>query len=321
MTTLITGAGLIGTSFAQWALRRGEDVVFYDPQPRDEFLKIKLGKAKYKVVGKDVRDLPGLIQAIQDHKATTVVHSAGLIGRRVEESLYTGFQVNIGGTANVAEAVRLTGVRRLVHISTFGVYDRRRGGSGPIDESYPRGNGGAYGNFKVAKEVILEAYANLSGFELAMIRPGNVYGLGHFWSGSGGGEKMQALVEGGLRGDKAKVAGREAIDNEYIYAKDLGEAIDKAATAPLPPQALFNIGNGAIVTFDDLIATVRRVIPGLEVEVLPGATDKKRSQPLDISAAKKHLGWTPRHSLEEGLRDYVADLQRLGLDNVGRVGH
>ena len=39
MTTLVTGAGLIGTAFAQNALARGETVVFVDPEPRADFLR------------------------------------------------------------------------------------------------------------------------------------------------------------------------------------------------------------------------------------------------------------------------------------------
>ena len=48
MTTLVTGAGLIGTAFAQYALARGETVVFLDPEPRADFLRIKLGESGYR---------------------------------------------------------------------------------------------------------------------------------------------------------------------------------------------------------------------------------------------------------------------------------
>ena len=40
MTTVVTGAGLIGTAFAQNAIARGEQVVFVDPEPRADFLKL-----------------------------------------------------------------------------------------------------------------------------------------------------------------------------------------------------------------------------------------------------------------------------------------
>src|SRR5262249_56431555 len=107
MTTVVTGAGLIGTAFAQNALARGETVVFVDPEPRADFLRMKLGEKGYSAVRKDVRDLPGLVETIKASGAETVVHTAGLIGNRVQQSLSTAFDINLGGTRNVAEAVRL----------------------------------------------------------------------------------------------------------------------------------------------------------------------------------------------------------------------
>src|SRR5215208_3710396 len=232
MTTLVTGAGLVGTSFAQHALARGEKIVFVDHEPRADFLRLKLGDRGYILARKDVRDLPALLETVKEHGVDTVVHTAGLIGGRVQESLSLAFDINLGGTRNVAEAVRLTGVRRLVHISTFGVYDRRRKTSGPVTEGFARGGGRGYGNYKVAKELILEAYANLHGFELIVLRPANVFGFGHFWSGSGGGKKMQDLLEAGLDGRTARIEQSQTMANEYIYAKDMGRAIDLAATVP-----------------------------------------------------------------------------------------
>ncbi|MFQ5539325.1 MAG: NAD-dependent epimerase/dehydratase family protein, partial [Candidatus Binatia bacterium] len=95
MATLVTGIGLVGTSFAQMALKRGERLVFFDFQPRGEFLRRKLGDARVDVVQKDIRDLPALVQAIKDYNVDTVIHTAGLIGGRVAESLYTGLQINV----------------------------------------------------------------------------------------------------------------------------------------------------------------------------------------------------------------------------------
>ena len=50
MATLITGLGLVGTSYAQLALKRGESIVFYDVAPRKDFLAHKLGTANVTVV-------------------------------------------------------------------------------------------------------------------------------------------------------------------------------------------------------------------------------------------------------------------------------
>ncbi len=309
MTTLVTGAGLIGTAFAKEALARGEKVVFVDPEPRADFLRMKLGEGGYTLARKDVRDLAGLIEVIKVHGVDTVVHTAGLIGSRVQQSLSLAFDINLGGTRNVAEAVRLTGVRRLVHLSTFGVYDRRRKTSGPMAEDFPRGGGRGYGNYKVAKELILEAYAQAHGFELIMLRPANVFGFGHFWSGSGGGRKMQDLLEAGLDGRVARIDSSETMANEYIYAKDIGRAVDLAATKPLPPETIFNIGNGVVTPFEEVLDAVRALFPDLRYEVEPGEPPKSKSAPLDIFSAKRHLGWEPRFTIRSAFEDYLKELK------------
>ena len=57
-------------------------------------------------------------------------------GGRVGQPIHNGFAINIGGMMNVVEAVRLTGVRRLVHLSTFGVYNWRRESGAAVDEDF-----------------------------------------------------------------------------------------------------------------------------------------------------------------------------------------
>ena len=113
MTTLITGAGLVGTSFAQEAVRRGEKVVFIDPMPREDFIRAKLGNADFVQVRDDIRNIAGLIQTIDKYKAETLVHSAALIGKSVGNPIHNGYAINVGGTLNAAEAARLTGLKQI----------------------------------------------------------------------------------------------------------------------------------------------------------------------------------------------------------------
>jgi nucleoside-diphosphate-sugar epimerase len=308
MTVLITGAGLVGTAFAQAAIARGDDVVFVDPEPRSDYLALRLGARDWRLERGDVRDLAELIAVAQKVRPTAIVHTAGLIGRRVEESLGVAFEINLRGTMNIAEAVRLAGIPRLVHVSTFGVYDWRRPMSGPIAEDFPRGPGRGYGNFKVAKEMILEAHRRLHGYALIALRPANVYGVGHFLAGSSGGMKMQALIAAGLNGETARIPAADAAPNEYVYAKDVGRAVDFAVTCSAPKQTFFNIGSGVVTPFPALVAAAKKVLPKLSVEIDGAVEDHGRGQPLDVSAAKRELGWEPAYSLEAGLADYAKDL-------------
>lgn len=311
MATLITGLGLVGTSYAQHAIQRGERVVFYDIAPRKDFLAAKLGRADVTVVQRDVRDLPALIETIQQHKIDKVIHTAGLIGGKVAQPIYSGMQINVVGTMNVAEAVRLTGVKRLIQISTMGVYDRRLEGDVPLDESFQRGPGEAYGNSKVAKELIVEAYQKLFGFELVITRLANVYGLGHFAGGSGGGEMVQNVLQTGIRGGVVKINQESARDFEYIYYKDLGRALDKAATIGVSEPTVLNVGTGLVVKFTDLIATAEKLLPKLQVELVPGKPPRSSKQPMSITRAKKLLGWEPEYNLEAGFKDYIGELKAL----------
>lgn len=309
MTTLITGSGLVGTSFAQFAVRRGVRLVFYDTQPRREFLDKKVPGADIEIVQGDILDLPALLHAIVSHRVDTVVHTAGLVGAKVADAPYTGVRINVMGTINVLEAVRLAGVRRLVHISSLSVYDQRRDCPPKLPEDFPRGEGRLYDNTKVVKELMVEAYQGLYGFEVIVLRLAKLYGLGHFQGGSAGGRLIQTLVQCGLRGEVARVPRPLTTDFEYVYAKDVGRAVDIAATIPLPKETCFNVGSGEVLTFEELTQAIQQVLPDLEVEVLPGsppATPVKR--PLDLSRSREVLGWQPRYTMEEAFRDYVADL-------------
>lgn len=310
MTTFVTGAGLLGTAFAQCARERGEDVVFFDPEPRADYLKLRLGDSGYKLVRGDVRNLADLVAALRDSKATTIVHTAGLIGSRVQADISAAFDINVGGTKNVAEAARLLGVTRIVHASTFGTYNWRLPMPAKVHEDLPLGPGRAYGAFKVAKEMVLEAYSLKFGFELVMIRPANVFGPGHFWGGSSGGQKVQDLVVAGLEGRKALIPLEETYDNEYVYARDAGRALDLAATVAKPKHIAFNIGNGETTSPEALAKAVQAAFPGLEIEIAAGKRPEGRAVAMDISRAKDELGWTPKFSLADAFRDYRAEMER-----------
>jgi UDP-glucose 4-epimerase len=311
MTTLITGAGLVGTSFAQWAAKRSEPLVFLDPEPRGEFLRFKLGASKFELVRGNVTSLPDLLEIIRDHRVETIVHTAGVIGGRVDQALYDGLSTNLIGTLNVAETVRLSGVKRLVHASTLGVYDWRRRMTQAPKEDFPRGEGRGYGNSKVAKELILEAYQRRYGFELMVLRLGLVFGLGHFSAGSSGGEKMQDLLEAAVKGALAQPRAADMTANEYVYAKDIGRAIDMAATAPLPQQRTLNIGSGKLTQFRDVVETVRKLVPGLQVDIEAGEPGESHDFAMDIASAKEHLGWEPAYTLESGIADYLSELRTV----------
>lgn len=166
---------------------------------------------------------------------------------------------------------------------------------------------------------MLEGYARQCGFELLVIRTASVIGIGHGWSGSGGAQKIRALVQAGVTGDTAKIAASQTMTYEYVYAKDLGRAIDLAATLPAPAESVFNIAYGNVTSFDDLVTAAKKALPRLQVEILPGERSPDRVQPVDVSRARELLGWRPEFTLEAALADYATELRSIGIDRLDRL--
>src|ERR687892_562574 len=144
MNILVTGAGLIGCHLARRLADAGDKATLYELSPNREYIQKIVGRDRVQIVAADIRDLPALIQSLKKYDADTIVHTAGLIGKRVAENTYTGSTNNILGTINVLEAARLRGVRRVVYVSTFGVYDRNKISGNAIRESDPVGGHNLY---------------------------------------------------------------------------------------------------------------------------------------------------------------------------------
>ncbi len=140
---------------------------------------------------------------------------------------------------------------------------------------------------------------------------GGEFGKGIFAGGSGGGEMVQNMLQTGLKGGVATIPQESARDFEYIYYKDLGHALDKAATRPLSAPVTLNIGTGVVVKFDDLVALVQKLLPKLQVEIIPGTKPRSAKQPMLITKAKQVLDWEPEYDLEAGFKDYIEELKAL----------
>jgi nucleoside-diphosphate-sugar epimerase len=113
------------------------------------------------------------------------------------------------------------------------------------------------------------------------------------------------------QGRRGKINQEQTRDFEYIYYKDLGRALDKATTVALPVPTTLNIGTGVIVTFDDLVATAEKLLPKLQVEIIPGTKPRSSKQPMVVTKAKQVLGWEPQYNLEAGFKDYIEELKAL----------
>ena len=309
MNVLITGAGLIGSNAARHAVDNGHKAALFDLSPNRDYVDKIVGRDKAGIVAADMRDLPALLSALEKFNVDTIVHTAGLIGSRVQENSYTGATNNILGTINILEAARLRKLRRVVYVSTFGVYDRTKINHSVIYETDPIGGHNLYATTKVCSEHLVHAYASMYNLDTVIIRPGGVFGRGFYIGGSTVGKVMRDLALAIIKGEPIMIDAKTYGPNEYVYGKDVGMALFLACVAQSPKQRVYNAGTGVVHGPQELAAVVRELAPRNEVKVSgTSAADKTRSIPMDISVSKTELGYAPKFMLKDALRDYMEDL-------------
>lgn len=310
---LITGAGMVGCHAARALGEAGHAPALFDAAPRTDYV-IRVAGGSIPVYRGDILEIPVLASAVRDHGAELIVHTAALIGGAAQAIPYRGFQVNVVGTINVAEIARLLGVRRVVHASTLGTNDLSQPQLGPIDERFPLGSGGrVYGASKVAAEQVLRASAGAHGLELAMLRFAGVYGLGHFAGGSGIGSEIDGWIRAALAGQPGRSTGGMPSPYEIVHVKDVAAAVVAACTVVELPFDTYNVGSGELVTPEDVVAGIARIVPGFrlagEIETRPDRFPRRF--PFDLGRAREILGWEPRLDLDAGLADLVAEIRAV----------
>ena len=309
MNFLVIGAGLVGCYFARDAMSKGHRVVLYDVAPNRAYIGSVAPDAA--VVAGDVRDLPALIETMRANSIEVVFHSAFLIGAKAAARPYTTLDINVGGTTAVAEAVRISGARRLIFAGTQAVYLREPPPSVPIREDFAVGGDQLYTASKVACERILSALATHYQFELAILRFAQIYGRGHYAGGDPAGEVLHAILASALQGHPVSIDPGIFRARDCVYVKDVVQGVALAAEATLASR-VFNLGSGLLTTADHIAAAIRATVPGAEAAVVQagsGAPAPAAGQPLDISLAREELGYQPQFTIDEGIAEFVRELR------------
>jgi UDP-glucose 4-epimerase len=100
---------------------------------------------------------------------------------------------------------------------------------------------------------------------------------------------------------------------DYTHVRDCCDAIVLALNAPRSPhgaQRVLNVAAGQAHTAAQVAEIVRKVVPGADIAIGDTLTPLEEQNvrmraPLDISAAKRVLGWSPQWPLEKGIRQYA----------------
>lgn len=304
MRTLVTGgAGFIGSNLVDALLARGDAVTVVDDLSTGRRANLDGALAAgAELVELDIRDGGRLGELTAELRPEVVFHLAAQIDVRksVADPAFDA-SINVGGTANVLEAARAAGARRVVFTSTGGaIYGEGEGQELPLGEAAPIAPLSPYGLSKFCAEGYLALYERLHGTSTVSLRLGNVYGPRQDPLGEAG---VIAIFCGRLRaGERPTAFGDGKQTRDYIYVGDVVTAALAAgeSTASGP----FNVGTGIETDVLELAEQLGRLggADAFEPEFAPARTGEVQRIAIDPARAERELGWRAATGLEKGLR-------------------
>lgn len=317
---LITGgAGFIGYFLAKDLLEKGHQVIIYDAflnyiSPLKShypyYLEYRLRDLQDKamVIRGDIRHRGQLIKALKEQKPEIIIHLAAIpVATISDQYSEEATQINLLGTATVLETIRAVDfVKRFVYASssfTYGnfIHD-------PADENHPTDPVDIYGATKLAGEILTRGFGKRFGIEYVIVRPSAVYG-----PTDANRRVTQIFVEKALEGESLILenGGKDKVD--FTYVTDAAQGFALAALHPQAKNETFNITRGEGRSAEDLAGVLKSLIPGTKTIIEPSEKIRPKRGTLDISKAKKILGYEPRYSLEEGMKKYIEFIKSTGL--------
>jgi UDP-glucose 4-epimerase len=326
LKVLVTGGlGVNGAFVLRALLARGIEPIVYDR--RADFRLVSDIKGDFELVVGDINDVATLTRVFLERRVERVVHMAALIPPSTETDALNGFRVNALGSVQVLEAARVAGVRRVVYMSSRGVYgevDQVKGHPEyePMTEEDKPNPIYVYDVTKLASERMGINYQRQYGLEFVSMRFATNYGPGKLGR-PGAADHLATqcvLIENPLAGEPVRIPrGREQYE-DMIYNGDLAQAVALAVVTERLNHSIYNIGAGYGATLVDFAEAVSRVIPNAEIEIGDGLDYLGMGVNyyciFDLTRARTDLGYEPRFDIEAGVRDYIATMDRLGLSPV-----
>jgi len=297
---LVTGGiGLIGNAVRRRLEDRGDRV--------RAAARVAGRTAGREVIECDVTEAHGLPAIARRYPIRAIVHCGAFPGPMVSpDHPMQMIRVNIGGTANVGELARILGGIRLVFASTATAYGLTPGG--PVREDVAMEPDSMYGASKAASEQILNAYKRQFGVDTVSLRLTWVYGPRRTTACL-----IRQMLTDALAGRTTRIPYGRDFPRQYIHLDDAADSMIAALDRPNLPQQAYNISGGNWLTLSEVAETVMRAVPGAKGEVAAGDDPGDiRQERFDISAAARDLGYTPKISLEDGVKSYLSWLKAKG---------
>ncbi|SHF30548.1 dTDP-glucose 4,6-dehydratase [Thermomonas hydrothermalis] len=322
-TWLVTGgAGFIGGNFVLDAVQRGVRVINLDALTYagnlDTLASLR-GHPGHVFVQGDIGDRRLVDTLLQTHQPQAVLHFAA--ESHVDRSIdgpAAFVQTNVVGTLVLLEAVRdywknlppdAQAGFRFLHVSTDEVYGAL-GDTGAFTEDTPYAPNSPYAASKAASDHLVRAFHHTYGLPTLTTHCSNNYGPYQFP------EKLIPLtIAKALAGEPLPVYGDGRQVRDWLHVHDHCEALRTVLAGGQVGQT-YNIGGNAERYNIDVVQAVCALLDARrpradgrqyaeQIRFVADRPGHDRRYAIDASKLRRELGWTPRHSFEQGLADTV----------------
>ena len=301
---VVTGAaGFIGSNLVDSLLNQGIEVLGIDnfSTGRMEFLSEALSHPKFKLLKKDLYFGEDLSQVFVGMDA--VFHLAANADVRFgPDHPARDLEQNTITTHKVLEAVRIAGVKKFIFSSTGSVYGEAEVVPTPENAPFPIQTS-LYGASKLACEGLIAAYAESFGIQAWIFRfvsiLGPRYTHGHVY------DFYQQLMKDPKR---LTVLGNGHQKKSYLHVSDCVSAIHISLEKSSKSVNIFNLGVDGYCEVRDSVGWITSEM-GINPEISYGTESKGwiGDNPLIHLETQRilDLGWKPKFTIEEGIRDSV----------------
>jgi NAD dependent epimerase/dehydratase len=272
------------------------------------FLEPRLLKA-VKIIAGNIEDSDFMYRTIEGQEI--VLHLAALIAIPYSyEAPRSYVRANVEGTLNVLEAARRYSVERVVHTSTSEVYGTAL--RVPIDEQHPLQGQSPYSASKIAADKLAESYYRSFGTPVVTLRPFNTFGPRQSARAF-----IPTIISQALTRDEIRL-GSLTPERDMTFVSDTVAGFIAAATAPDVDGMTLNLGTGETHSVGwfadrllDLIGVAKPIVQ--EKQRLRPQQSEVLKLVSDNSLACEKMNWTPKVSLDDGLRMSI-DFVRANCD-------
>lgn len=313
---LVTGAGgFIGSHLVEELLLRGASVramVHYNSGSSIGNLSFlpKERQAALDIVSGNIEDSDFVFRAVEG--VDIVLHLAALIAipySYVAPRSYV--RTNVEGTLNIVEAARRLGTSRVVHTSTSEVYGTAQ--REPIDEDHPLQGQSPYSASKIGADKIAESYFRSFDTPVVTLRPFNTFGPRQSARAF-----IPTIISQALERDVIELGSLDP-RRDMTFVGDTVDGFIRAATQPGIEGKTINLGTGTTFSIGHFAGLILNLM-GYDKPIL---LDQRRVRPAasevlnlvsDNGKAFQLMGWEPRTTLNDGLRQSIAFVdQNRGL--------